>query len=170
MAEHLDLEGMSHRDAQQYVTQYVAALKEVQRKRAQAKAEFDKWEQRARLAQEKGRSDLEEQAMAQCRDIAHRYESLGEEERQLDTDVQVLKQNLKKLQQRPERSVDTEALLQQLTHVTGESPETTQTNEQVSDLEIDDELARLKEQVRQGDAEDSPGKERPEHSKDREEQ
>lgn len=147
MADHLDLEGMSHRDAQEYVRHYVASLKEVQRKRSQVKAEFDKWESRARLAKEKGRTDLEEQAMAQCRDLASRYDSLGAEEQQLDTDVQVLKKNLTKLQQKPERTVDAEALLEQLSGVTGEDPETSETNRQVSDLEIDDELARLKKQV-----------------------
>lgn len=150
MAEHLDLEGMSPQDARAYVMEYLAALKRTQRERDELSQEFSKWEQRVKTAAQHGREDLKEQAMNKCREIAEKHQRLAAEARDLDTDIQVLKKNLQKIERRPQHSVDANGLLQQIEQVTGPTDQA-QTQEEFSNIELDEQLAALKRNVKRED-------------------
>ena len=141
MADQFDLSGMNEQEARSYVLEYLKALQEIRRQKKKKQDEFATWERRARLAKENERSDLQSEALARCRELADEFDSLSEQERSLQQDVDGLK---RKLATHVETSVNTDALLQSIEGVVGDSHET---DRAVSNLEVEDELEALKQQV-----------------------
>jgi hypothetical protein len=141
MADQFDLSGMTAQEARSYVLDYLKALQEVRRQKKAKQDEFADWERRARLAKENDRADLQSEALGRCRELADEFESLSEQEQSLQRDVDGLK---RKLATHVETSVNTNALLQNLENVVGDTHET---DRAVDDLEVEDELADLKRQV-----------------------
>ena len=141
MADQFDMSGMSEQEAKQYVLQYLKALQEVRRQKKDKQGDFETWEKRVRLAKEQGRDDLQQEALARCRQLADEYDSLSQQEKSLEEDVDALKRRLATF---TERSVNAEALLGQLEGVVGDSHET---DRAVDELEVEADLERLKRQM-----------------------
>ncbi|MFW5729381.1 MAG: PspA/IM30 family protein [Spirochaetota bacterium] len=155
MADQFDLSGMSSREAKDYVLQYLKALQEIRRRKDSRQADFQTWERRARLAKEQDRPELQAEALARCRELADEFDSLTEQEKSLQNDVDELK---RRLATHTETTVNTSALLRNLESVVGDSH---QADKAIDDLEVESELERLKQQAAQegafGDAGDEAG-------------
>lgn len=141
MADQFDMSGMSDQEAKQYVLQYLKALQEVRRQKKDKQEDFETWEKRVRLAKEQGRDDLQQEALERCRQLADEHDSLSQQEKSLQEDVDALKSRLATF---TERSVNAEALLGQLEGVVGDSHET---DRAVDELEVEADLQRLKQQM-----------------------
>ncbi|NBC30910.1 MAG: hypothetical protein GVY29_13075 [Spirochaetes bacterium] len=145
MADQFDLSGMSSAEAKEYVLHYLKALQEIRRQKKAKQDDFATWERRARLAGEQDRPELQAEALARCRELADEFDTLTEQEKSLQNDVDGLK---RKLATHTEMSVNTSSLLENLESVVGDSHET---DKAVDDLEVEDELQRLKREMAQGD-------------------
>ena len=141
MADQFDLSGMSSAEAKEYVLHYLKALQEIRRQKKAKQDDFATWERRARLAGEQDRPELQAEALARCRELADEFDSLSEQEKSLQSDVDGLK---RKLATHTEMSVNTSSLLRNLEGVVGDSHET---DKAIEDMEVEDELQRLKRQV-----------------------
>lgn len=146
MADQFDLSGMSSSEAKEYVLQYLKALQEIRRQKDAKQEDFQTWERRARLAGEQDRPELQAEALARCRELADEFDSLTEQEKSLQNDVDELK---RKLATHTETTVNASALLKNLESVVGDSH---QADKAIDDLEVESELERLKRQVASEDA------------------
>ena len=111
MHEELDLEGLTPHEATSYVANYVAAQKQSLQRRRKAEEEFARWENRVRLAQQKGETELAQAALARAEKAATEFQDARAEEKELSITCDLLKQRLERLSRQPEFSVDAEALL-----------------------------------------------------------
>ncbi len=111
MHEELDLEGLTPHEATSYVANYVAAHKRSVQRRQTAQEEFARWENRVRLAQQKGETELAQAALARAEKAATEFQDARAEEKELAITCDLLKQRLERLSRQPEFSVDVEALL-----------------------------------------------------------
>jgi phage shock protein A len=141
MADQFDLSGMSAAEAKSYVLDYLKALQEIRRQKKAKQEDFTTWERRARLAGEQDRPELQAEALARCRELADEFDSLAEQEKTLQNDVDGLK---RKLATHTEMSVNTSSLLANLENVVGD---THQTDKAIDDMEVEDDLQRLKRQI-----------------------
>ncbi len=144
MNDDIDLHGLTPLQARQYTLQFVANMKELEKKRRELKAHFETWERRVRLAKEHGRSELLQEAMRRLNDISERYQTLGREKRELEVKVTLLKERLRVLERQPQRSINAEALLEQLEQVVGSDH---QLKENISHVEADEQLDTLRRRL-----------------------
>lgn len=144
MMEHMDLDGMTEQEASEYVYRYVLALKETRQQRDKADEDARMWHRRVILAQEKGRSDLEAEAVTRRDECLHRYQSLVAEARALEKDVIDLKAKVKRMEEAPQPTVNADALLEQLEAVAGKPDPTA---DAMRDLEAESALQALREKM-----------------------
>ncbi|MFO8064454.1 MAG: PspA/IM30 family protein [Spirochaetota bacterium] len=144
MIEAPDLSDLEPKDAKRVVLDYIVTLKKTREKRDELKQEFERWEKRHRLAEEKGEEQLASEAMTRARQAVEEHERLGSEERELEVVVETMRKQLRSLEGRPRRSVDAEGLLSQLEGVVGTD---NQTKESIGALEAEAELERLKKRL-----------------------
>ncbi len=144
MSDDLDLHGLSPAQAREYTAQFVANMKELEKKRGELKQQFETWEQRVRLAKQHGKDDLVQQAMQRLKDISERHRELGREKRDLEVKVTLLKQRLRELERQPRLSINANALLEQLEQVVGSEHHL---KESISRVEADDKLEELRRKM-----------------------
>jgi phage shock protein A len=144
MIEAPDLSDLDPKDAKRIVLDYIVTLKKTRAKRDEQRAEFEKWERRHSLAEEKGEAELAREALSRARSAVGEYERLGSEERELEVVIETLRDQLRSLEGRPRRTVDADALLAQLEGVVGRD---TQTKEAIRELDLDAELEQLKKRL-----------------------
>ena len=144
MEDDFDLEGLSPEEARAYVTQFVASLRITRTAREGVERELAEWKRRAALALERGDTRLAEEAVARAGTEHRRLLELKREEHELDFKVVELKRRLGRLSAQPERSVDTDALLEQLTSVVGEDAGT---RHAIAEAEAEAALEALKRRM-----------------------
>lgn len=115
-----DLTGLSLDEARDYVLAHITTLKQTKRQREQVDADIALWQERSRLAADRGAMDLSEKATAVVAQLTAKKTTLEGEERQLETTVTLLKENLRKRLVMGERLVDTDRLLAELEMAVGE--------------------------------------------------
>lgn len=119
MIEAPDLSDLGPKDAKRVVMDYIVTLKKTRSKRKELREEFERWERRHNLAEERGEQELAAEALSRARNAVEEYERLGPEERELEVVVETLQSQLRSLEGRPRRTVDAEALLSALEGVVG---------------------------------------------------
>jgi phage shock protein A len=119
MIEAPDLSDLDPKDAKRVVLDYIVTLKKTRSKREELRVEFERWERRHKLAEERGEQELAAEALSRARGAVEEYERLGSEERELEVVVETLKSQLRSLEGQPRRTVDAEALLAALEGVVG---------------------------------------------------
>ncbi len=125
--DYTNISGMDYNSAKQFVGQYIISLNRT-RKQLEAKyAEYLRWKERAVLAGEKDRPDLQAQAVSKAEDLKFELETLRSEERQLEFEIAEMKRQLAALKNSVIPSVDATALLEQLESVVGEKDELAET-------------------------------------------
>lgn len=141
-----DITGMSPSDARDYVLSITAHLKQAEADLSAADEEVKLWSGRIVLADEKGLTDLKTQAEAKRAEAVDRRTKLELEVWEFRDGVQKLK---KQLQMLPltQRTVNTEALLDNLAHLGGPLDQVTPA---VKRAEADDALAALKKRLAEG--------------------
>lgn len=144
MIEAPDISDLDPGDAKRIVIDYIVTLKKTRSKRAELRAEFERWEQRHTRALETGDGELTQQALARAREAVVEHERLGAEERELEVVVENLRSQLRELSGRPRRSVDADALLARLEGVVGTDAATT---ESIRALDAEAELEKLKKKL-----------------------
>lgn len=137
----LDLSAMNGPAAREYVLEFVRSLKETERQLAHKQEELDKWRGRVTLAEKAERADLAAGARAKAEALAPEVEVLRKERAALEVKIDVLKEQLQSNERRFKHSIDADALLSQLTLLSGE-PDTT--DEEIRRTEAELELERLK--------------------------
>ena len=155
MQDDFDLEGLSVADARAYVAQFITSLKTAGQQREACENELDMWKKRVRLATEKGEGDLARTALARAEETHAKLVALKKEENELSFKVSELKRRLSNLQEKPQLTVDAEALLNQLESVVGTDHET---RDAMVDAEAEialDELRRKMAGERGTDTEES---------------
>lgn len=118
--EETDLSGMDPRAAQDYVLAYIQTLKETQMAIKRQQEEIALWQNRIQLAQQQNRLDLKAAAETKKAELDAKLAALTAEEQDLLSKVSVLKENLRKLKNKFEYSIDAEQLLAELEMLVGE--------------------------------------------------
>jgi phage shock protein A len=144
MIEAPDLSDLDPKDAKRIVLDYIVTLKKTRARRDELRAEFETWEKRHALAEEKGERELAAGARSRAKSTVEEYERLGAEERELEVVVETLRDQLRSLAGRPRRRVDADALLARLEGVVGDD---NRTKEAVRDLDVEAELEALKKRL-----------------------
>ncbi len=144
--EETDLTGMDRRSAKEYVYQYVATYNNVAKQLEQARNDAALWQRRAELARDKGDEELTQAAVERWEAAQSRVEQLAQEEQELARKVERLKMSWDRLSRTPERTVDAEALAQQLDEIVGEEDKT---RHRMKDVEADSALEELKRKMRE---------------------
>lgn len=114
-----DIDGLSPRDAREYVLHFITSLKQTQAQRRQLAGELAGWKRRVALASEQKKPELQAQAQLRLDELSQREAELAEEEKVLMVKVGVLKEKLAALRLRGELSLDPDALLAELQTLTG---------------------------------------------------
>ncbi len=144
MIEAPDLSDLDPKDAKRVVLDYIVTLKKTRSKREELRAEFERWERRHNLAEERGEQELAAEALTRAREAVEEYERLGSEARELEVVVETLQSQLRSLEGRPRRAVDAEALLSALEGVVGSD---NRTRESIEQLDVEAELDQLKKKL-----------------------
>ena len=140
-----DLTGLDAQTAKQIVVQVIQSLKATTAQRVKLDKEADLWRDRIKLAEEKGRSDLQAEAQTRLADVEFQLDSLRAEETELIRTVDRMKQQLKTIEAQPEMSVDTDQLLAQLELLEDDKDELA---EEFRKQEADALLDQLKEDMK----------------------
>lgn len=148
MIEAPDLSDLAPKDAKRIVLDYIVTLKKTRAQLREAKEEFTRWEERHRLATERGESELAERALDRARHAVEDHERLGGEERELEVVVETLRKQLRLLEAAPRRTVDAQGLLSQIERVVGTDYEA---KDAAQELDAEAELERLKKQLSEED-------------------
>lgn len=139
-----NLNGFNSESAKEYVLLYIKTLKKTDAEIAKATEELEKWKNRARLANTKGKLDLLQIADEKIKEVRERLTGLNAEREDLKYKVAILKQNLKKNKLDSQYSIDARKLLAEFQMLLGE--EDTTVNE-LKKLEIENNLDTLKEKL-----------------------
>lgn len=138
-----DITGMTPADARDYVVSIAAHLKQAEADLAAADEEVKLWAGRIVLAEEKGLTELRAQAEARRVAAVDRRTKLELEVWEFKDGVEKLKKQLLLLPM-TQRTVNTEALLENLANLGGPLDQVTPT---VKRAEADDALAALKKRL-----------------------
>lgn len=145
------------RRTREYVLELITTLKNTRKRISSAEASRDRWAERERLARERGREDLAQEAAARRQEEDQTLGRLKEEERQLAAEAEEARQEWTRAGIKAQLNVDAERLLASLEQAAG-APDTTA--EAMKDLELDTDLSRLKEELESDEntteEEDSP--------------
>ncbi len=142
--EDTDLNGLDYQSAKEYVLLYITTLKKTDRETGKAISELRKWENRVKLASEKGKDDLREIAEHKAIEAKDRVRALNAERNELIVKVEHLKRNLLRVKADPQYSVDAEKLLAEFQMLMGEEDTTVKG---LKELELDKSLDTLKEKL-----------------------
>jgi phage shock protein A len=139
-----DLSGMDSDAAYQYVAAYITEFKEIQKKKAEQLKEKIIWEDRSKLASDKGKQDLAAQAHEKLKDINEKILKYENRENELAMTIDVLKKELNKLVISSSNQFDAEKLLSELQAMAGELDTT---KKEFKDMEINDQLDKIKKDL-----------------------
>ena len=142
-----DLEGLSPREASEYVLAFITTLKQTEKACAAAQEETSLWTRRVSLAQGKGDADLTAQAMARLSDVTGKQSLLLGELADLKAKVSVLKEKLVRIRMTGARLIDADLLLAQLEMVVGKRDELAHT---MKKEEASAALEALKKKMQEG--------------------
>jgi len=141
------LAGMTLAQAHDYVIQHMATAERLKQELDECRKGTSLWQERVKLAQDKGRHDLSLQAEA-------RVKELSEKGNILELDLWVLTQEIPALKQELARmaaftpSVDASHLLEQMEHILGkEKIVQDKIDTEIEARTIEDELSLLKAQL-----------------------
>ena len=145
-----DLSGLDASSARDYVTQFMVTLRTTRAELTKLGEERAKWEGRIKLAVEGGRDDLVASARERLANVQRRVGVLAAEEQELAAQLSILRDQLRRLQQR----FDPEQLLAQLEAAVGERYELADQFKELQKTEESERaLQELKERMRQPDEE-----------------
>ena len=144
MEDDFDLDGLSEHDAIAYVAGFISTQKQAAADLAAAEDELNLWKKRTALATERGETDLARQSLARAEEAHKKVVGLRSEKHDLDFRVSELKSRLKKLKGRPEFTVNTQALSDQLEGIVGTDHETTHA---IKEAEAELALEELKKKM-----------------------
>jgi hypothetical protein len=162
MDQWTDLRGMAPEAAKEYILAHITDLKLLEQKVAEAEVEAKTWEDRAKLAQEKGLVELLGPAQARAAETRAKADALKAEALALKADIERMREQVPGLQARV-RSVDPDVLLANLQMVTGEMehPGAAKVEEGVKAVQADDALAALKASLGMAPPKPEPAQEEP---------
>ena len=141
-----DLTGMAPADAKQYIVSLTAHLKQTESELAAADDEVKLWSQRIVLADQNGMAELKAQAEAQRVACVDKRTKLELEVWEFRDGVEKLKKQLLLLPL-TQRTVNTDALMENLAHLGGPLDNVTPVTRQA---QADDALAALKKKMSEG--------------------
>ncbi|MBN2385311.1 hypothetical protein JXQ70_20740 [bacterium] len=143
------LAGLTVKQAHDYVVQHLATLQRTKSQLENVNNEITLWQSRVKLAQDKSKPDLADQAENRVRELQQKSNTLQLELWDLENTIPALKQELARMVAFSP-SVDASQLLAQFEQVLGKDAIAEQKiNEQLNAKNLDDELAHLKEKLKQ---------------------
>lgn len=141
----LPVAGEAFKKSREAVVELIAARKLEEKRRTELKAEFERWEARAREAEAAGDSVRAAEALARCEEIADRDAAAKAQILRLQKEIALAEAQLRKVAVQESRSVDAEALLRSLEAATGPAdPEKRKLDKIAEDARVEEELERLK--------------------------
>jgi phage shock protein A len=144
-----DLSSLSPEAAREYVLAHITSLKTTRRQREQIEADISLWQERSRLAADRGAADLSEKAATVVSQLQAKRAPLETEERELGALVVRLKESLKERLIKGERLVDTDRLLAELEMAVGEEKATEiETDRALNESRAQTALDELKKKMR----------------------
>ncbi|MGQ9631056.1 MAG: PspA/IM30 family protein [bacterium] len=145
--DYLNIDGMSRRDAEDYVKQFVIAEKKTIQALEAKKAEVEKWKGRVELARSKGMEDLAREAEEQLNRFYGDVQKLLGELREVQHNLAILRE---KLSTRAEdlRTIDADVLAAEFEVLLGKDREKMKLDEKFENLSADEELKKLKEKMK----------------------
>jgi phage shock protein A len=139
-----DLDGLSVVDARQYVAEFISAYRQTLNQLSDAERDLEAWKKRAGLALDQGDKVLAQDAIIRAEETVAKVAKLKQEASSLDFKVLELKRRLKELEQKPQMSVNAEALLEQMESIVGTDHET---DHALADAEAEAALEALKRKM-----------------------
>ncbi len=116
----IDIQRMDKKSLKEYLYSLIVTKKKTQKAMERAKDELNRWENRLKLAKEKGERELTEAASVRVEENKMRVQSLTAELEQLKSDIEQLKSVIKNSIDF-KRSVDVDLLLEELKLLTGDN-------------------------------------------------
>jgi phage shock protein A len=136
-----DLSDMDYETAHNYVVSYITEFKEIQKKTQSLLDEKKIWEDRHKLAVDKNKSDLAGQALEKIKDIDEKKVKYVDRGLELKVIIEILKDQLNKLSVSSTNQFDAEKILAELQLM---SDDAFIINKDITDIEIQDQLDKLK--------------------------
>lgn len=137
--------GEGFKKSKEGVVQLIAARKLEEKRRKELKAEFERWEARAREAQAAGDQRRAAEAMTRCEEIADRDAATKAQILRLQKEITLSESQLRKAAVRESMSVDPKTLLASLEAATGPvDPQKREMEKLAEDDRVEKELERLK--------------------------
>jgi phage shock protein A len=115
-----DIEGLSPKDATEYVLAFITTLMKTRNDIAKVDEDLAVWRRRVALAREKGEAALASQAQSRVGELEAKRAGLQAEADELAGKVSALTQKLQRIRSQVARSVDVDLLLAQLRMIVGE--------------------------------------------------
>jgi len=140
----MDISGLDPASAKAYVTEVLTTLKLTITKRNELLKERAKWKNRMELAAQNNRFDLQKEAALRFEQITRDLPGIIAEEKELRLELDVVKGQLKQIQNQPRMTIDADMLLSQLEMIVGEKDELA---DQFKDAEAQIELEQLKKDM-----------------------
>jgi phage shock protein A len=149
--DYTNISGMDYNSATQFIGQYIISLNQT-RKQLEAKyTEYLRWKERAVLAAEKDRPDLQARAVSKAEDLKYELETLRAEERQLEFEIAEMKRQLANLKNSVIPTVDAAALLEQLESVVGKKDELAETfKKEEADIALEELKKKMQNEEENG--------------------
>ncbi|MDY7027231.1 MAG: hypothetical protein SVR04_02925 [Spirochaetota bacterium] len=124
----------------------LTTIKKTRRALEEQQAECDKWSRRVRLAEEKHRSDLLEEARRRLSEAEEARRRLSDEEQQVLQEFREVQTKYDIESSIPQQSVSTEHLLQSLYSLAG-GPDTL--HDELNAVVVEEELEKLKREMQE---------------------
>lgn len=143
-----DLSNLDPQEAREYVLAFLATLKQTTRQREQTAQDLQTWRTRLGLAQGSGAADLAGKAAGMVTQLEGKLAGLEAEEGDLKRTVDTLKENLRHLEIRGRRLVDTDLLQAELDMAVGEDKAAEiKTDRALKDAQAQTALEELKKKL-----------------------
>ncbi len=146
----IDIEGMDKKNLREYLYSLILARKKTETEKQKLSEELDKWRTRAKLAEEKGETELKKQALLKVEEINKRFISISLELDEINTEIDKTKKNLKGTIEKINYNVNTELLLEELKILTdrNKNNKETRANREIKEIEAGIMLEELKEKLK----------------------
>lgn len=145
-AEDYDLSGMDPGSAREYVLAVIVTYKQTKKRIESLCQEKGLWENRMHLAEQKGVSDLRQEAEKKVQELSAEILKLEEEAREYKKQADILKGQLNLLKKEAQLTINADLLLSELTLLVGEEDKTAQS---FKEFEAEAALEALKNKLKE---------------------
>ena len=84
----IDIQGMDKKELKEYLYSLILARKKTETEKLKLEKELNKWDSRVKLAQEKGKEDLKQEALLRFEEIRKRFTNIDIELKEINGEIE----------------------------------------------------------------------------------